>query len=249
MKVVVNDNGGTKQVADFPLFIDGSPVVSWATTTVATGTRAVSETTDAGYARTFSDDCDSNGNVTLNYGDVKKCIMTNNDVAPSVNHLLISEVHYDPDVTHGADDNEWVEIHNPTTSAVDISFWTIKDFTASFDMIPGGTSIPAGGYLILTSSSTTPSFWSIPGGVQVISFEEAIGGGLNNDNESLFLRDVATTTIDSLSWGTNTDGFTSGSGAPDVLDGHSLFRSSLNVDTDTAADWADDATPAPGVAN
>ncbi|MBL8157953.1 lamin tail domain-containing protein [bacterium] len=170
---------------------------------------------------------------------------------PSLDHIIISEVYDQPDVSHGADTaNEWIELYNPTNSIVDLSNWTIKDATTNFDRIPAGTTIAAGGFILLTNASTTfSSFWNIPGGTQVVAFESALGSGLNNSSESLFLRDAATTTVDSLSWGANTDGFVSGNGAVDVLPGHSLVRSNLTVDTGTAADWIDDETPSPGVAN
>lgn len=83
VKVVINDDDGEADVSDFPLFIDGNAVTSWATTTVATGTRVVSETNQEGYSATFSGDCDSNGNVTLAYGDVERCTITNDDDAQS----------------------------------------------------------------------------------------------------------------------------------------------------------------------
>lgn len=81
VKRVINDNGGTQSVADFPLFIDGATTTSWATTTVATGTRTVSERNASGYTATFSGDCTANGQVTLALGDVKTCVITNDDVA------------------------------------------------------------------------------------------------------------------------------------------------------------------------
>jgi len=170
--------------------------------------------------------------------------------ATQLDHVIISEVYDQPDASHGTDTaNEWIELYNPTNAAVDLSFWSIKDATTNFDVIPQGTSIPAGGFLILTNASTTPSFWSIPGGVQVIAFESALGSGLNNSDETLFLRNAATSTIDSLSWGENTDGFISGAGAVDVVPGHSLYRTVLTVDTDTSVDWADSASPTPGLAH
>lgn len=169
---------------------------------------------------------------------------------PSVDHILISEMFSDVDASHGADTtNEWIELYNPTNALVDLSHWTIKDATTNFDRIPNGTTIAAGGFLILTNASTTPSFWGGMNGVQVIAFGNALGSGLNNTDETLFLRNAATSTVDSLSWGQNTDGFASGSGAQDVIAGHSLVRMNLGVDTNTNADWSDDATPAPGVAN
>ncbi|MDP2631653.1 MAG: ice-binding family protein, partial [Candidatus Uhrbacteria bacterium] len=48
-KTVVNDNGGTKVIADFPLFIDGSGVTSGVVNTTTAGLHTVSETADAGY--------------------------------------------------------------------------------------------------------------------------------------------------------------------------------------------------------
>ncbi len=81
VKIVVNDNGGTKQVSDFPLFIDGSPVVSGATTTTTVGAHTVSETADPNYTATIGGDCDSSGNITLSAGDVKSCTITNDDTA------------------------------------------------------------------------------------------------------------------------------------------------------------------------
>ena len=94
VKVVVNDNGGTKTVADFPLFINGTQVTSGATTnfSVPGGTYTVTETSDSRYTRTFSGDCDVNGQVTLNPGDNRFCIVTNNDIgaptAPVVPPLI-----------------------------------------------------------------------------------------------------------------------------------------------------------------
>ncbi len=81
-KVVVNDNNGTKQVSDFPLFIDGTTTTSGVVSTSTVGAHVVSETSDSGYSASFSGDCDSNGNVTLAAGDNKQCTITNNDNPP-----------------------------------------------------------------------------------------------------------------------------------------------------------------------
>jgi hypothetical protein len=82
VKVVVNDNGGTKTVADFPLFIDGTPAISGVTYTFhAPGSAfTVTETNDPNYALTFSGDCDMNGQFNLSPGDQKFCIVTNDDI-------------------------------------------------------------------------------------------------------------------------------------------------------------------------
>ncbi|MFH1181798.1 MAG: hypothetical protein V1702_02475 [Candidatus Woesearchaeota archaeon] len=78
-KVVVNDNGGTKEVSDFPLFVDDTSVTSGEENEFDAGTHTVSETQSAGYEAEFSGDCDENGEVELALGDVKECIITNDD--------------------------------------------------------------------------------------------------------------------------------------------------------------------------
>ncbi|HTK05106.1 MAG TPA: SdrD B-like domain-containing protein, partial [Candidatus Eisenbacteria bacterium] len=80
VKQVVNDDGGTLTASSFPLFVDGSPVTSGASNVTATGTHTVSETSQAGYTQTsIGGDCAANGSVTLNPGDDKTCVITNND--------------------------------------------------------------------------------------------------------------------------------------------------------------------------
>ncbi len=86
VKTVVNDNGGTKTVSDFPLFIDGNGVVSGSSTTVTPNVQhTASETTQPGYsASTWGGDCASDGTITLQPGDNKTCTITNDDVAPQL---------------------------------------------------------------------------------------------------------------------------------------------------------------------
>lgn len=63
---VVNDNAGTKQPIDFPLFIDGAPVTLGQRVTVSAGTHTVSATTLSGYAVSpWGYDCSAGGNVTM----------------------------------------------------------------------------------------------------------------------------------------------------------------------------------------
>lgn len=82
VKIVINDNGRTKTVADFPLFVSGTLVVSGVTNVFAVpASYTVTETADANYTRTFSGDCGVNGSVNLIPGDNKFCIITNNDIA------------------------------------------------------------------------------------------------------------------------------------------------------------------------
>lgn len=87
VKVVINDSGGSKTVADFPLFVNGMPVVSGVTNTFGGGQfYTVTETNDSNYTKTFSGDCRSegfDGLVDLRRGDNKFCIVTNDDIGPA----------------------------------------------------------------------------------------------------------------------------------------------------------------------
>ncbi|MDO8575700.1 MAG: hypothetical protein Q7R90_00090 [bacterium] len=80
-KVVINDDGGTKVIADFPLLVDTTAVVSGAINTFSPGTYTVTETNQPGYASTFSGDCNSSGTITISAGQNKVCTITNNDIA------------------------------------------------------------------------------------------------------------------------------------------------------------------------
>lgn len=80
VKTVINDSGRTNVVADFPLFVNGTAVVSGISHTYAPGTYAVTETSDGSlYTRSFSGDCDASGMVTLSTGQNKICTVTNDD--------------------------------------------------------------------------------------------------------------------------------------------------------------------------
>jgi uncharacterized repeat protein (TIGR01451 family) len=84
VKVVKNDNGGVKQVSDFPLFVSGAPVNSGQANGFNAGAYTVTETGQPGYAASFSGDCDATGNVTLAVGDDKTCTLTNDDIPPKL---------------------------------------------------------------------------------------------------------------------------------------------------------------------
>ncbi|MDP3988767.1 MAG: ice-binding family protein [bacterium] len=91
-KIVINDNGGTNIISDFPLFVDGSSVTSGVATTTTIGVHTVSETSDAGYTTTIGGNCAANGTITLALGDVETCTITNDDSAPVVVEPSLSSV-------------------------------------------------------------------------------------------------------------------------------------------------------------
>jgi 2-keto-3-deoxy-6-phosphogluconate aldolase len=89
VKIVTNDNGGSKTLSDFPLSAAGptpiNNVVSGTTqannVSVTAGTYTISEQTQSGYT-TVSNDCVGGNNqspVTLAVGESATCTITNND--------------------------------------------------------------------------------------------------------------------------------------------------------------------------
>ena len=75
----MNDNGGTKAVSDFPLFVNGGPVTSGVANSFAANL-LLTATGSAGYAASaWSGDCAADGKITLLPGDDKTCTITNDD--------------------------------------------------------------------------------------------------------------------------------------------------------------------------
>lgn len=165
---------------------------------------------------------------------------------PEIDHLVISEVYYDVDATHGVEtDNEWVELYNPTNSTINLAGWSFTDGATTTDFIPSGVTIAAHGFAIFLASSTTIPFWTFPAGIPLVDIDSPIGSGLGNIGDSLYLMNTASTTIDAISWDANTT--VMNPSIVGVAAGHSIARSSFTVDTNTATDWIDRTTPTPGL--
>lgn len=81
-KIVVNNDSGTMEVSDFPLYIDNNEtlVISGVPNTVGAGAHNVFELGNSLYSAAISGDCAPNGGITLEPGDVKECIITNDDI-------------------------------------------------------------------------------------------------------------------------------------------------------------------------
>jgi len=85
VKVVINDNGRTGVINDFPLFVNGIPVGPSVPNSFPTPANyTITETSNANYTSSFSGDCDATGHITLNTYESKVCIITNNDIGPAI---------------------------------------------------------------------------------------------------------------------------------------------------------------------
>jgi len=107
------------------------------------------------------------------------------------NSPVINEIHYKPDDKTSLE--EFIEIHNPGDTAANLSGWTLSDaVTFTF---PGGTIIPAGGYLIVAEK---------PSVILAKFGKTALGpwtGKLNSTGERIDLRDGGGALRDSVEYG------------------------------------------------
>ncbi len=164
--------------------------------------------------------------------------------ADPVSTMLISEFVFNPAGTEPG--NEWVELYNGSTGPIDLMHWTLADASSSDLIATSSKVIPAGGYVVITSS-TTLAQTLIAGGVDAIAATSSIGqNGLSNTGDALFLRDPAGTLVDAVSYGTNTMAFSPALSIAGMAEGASYARVPVTVDTDTAADWVILTVPTPG---
>lgn len=152
-------------------------------------------------------------------------------------HVVINEVYYDVDSTHGQEtNNEWIELFNTSTSDVDLTGWTITDNSSSRTL--ASAIIKANSTLVITAQSSTWNFWNITG--DKIALNANLGNGLSNDGDKLLLKDSSGIEHDKLSYGSNSDYLPS---LPDVNEGHSLERIPAGLA------FVDQSSPTPGVAS
>ncbi len=173
-------------------------------------------------------------------------------LAPAFAGVLVNEVYYDPD-PEGDAGNEWIELCNNGTEAIDLTGWPIESgggaFETSFTL--GALSLAPGSYVVIggTTGDLTGEFkpsnlqngGSATDGVRVVSADGTVIDTVLYDtdsNTSGLLDDLGTTT--SLP-------------APDVSGGHSSGRWSASgdcSDTDVSGvDFLDYEVPSPGTAN
>lgn len=162
----------------------------------------------------------------------------------TTNHLVINEVFYNPSSNFCGTEpsSEWVEIYNPTASNVNLNGWQIHDNTNS-DSLPEVT-LNAGSFAIIANcdQTTFETAFPLPSGTLFIDLNSPIGGGLANGGDEVRLTN-SINDIDHISYGSNSAaGFSVGS----VISSHSIERSPLGADTNTAADWVDRTLATPG---
>jgi hypothetical protein len=161
-----------------------------------------------------------------------------------VDHLLVSEVYPLADGAHGGDvAHQWIELFNPTSATATLSHWVVQTSHSSYT-IPNGTVLGPKQYLVVGGTSDVRATWTVPASSQVLVTPDAFGGGFGSAGDRVRLLSDASSTIDALSWGADASVFSPAAMNPAT--GHSLIRSSLARDLDTAGDWVDTSAPTPG---
>lgn len=105
-----------------------------------------------------------------------------------INELLASNTA--TQVDSAGDFDDWIELYNTNTAAVDLSGFYISDNSSRRDKwkLPEGTVLPAGGYLILWADEEQTE------GLNHINFKLAASG------ESLILSDTVLNTVDEINF-------------------------------------------------
>jgi len=112
--------------------------------------------------------------------------------APAESQVIINELMADNQtaVQHHGTYPDWIELHNCSSSSVDISNWSLTDSSDPRKFVfPAGTVVPAGGYLVVWCDTAT----NLPG--------LHTGFALDRTGETVSLFNVATNRVDAVTYG------------------------------------------------
>lgn len=154
---------------------------------------------------------------------------TFSSISPAPDHVVINEVS-----PIGSSSAEWVELYNPTQASIDVKNWSLTDKDNSSDIFQTNASIPSHGFAVVITNDSVVNTTSLSTTVITLG-TQTIGNGLNDNGDSLILKDNNQAVIDSMSYGNIL--------LP--LDLHlltigqeqTLQRFPNGQDTDTAGDW------------
>jgi CSLREA domain-containing protein len=152
------------------------------------------------------------------------------DIAPLADGtIVINEIMKDPAVVDDIN-GEWIELFNPTGSAVDINGWTIRDDdTDSHVIINGGPlEVPARGYLVLARESNPLLNGGISAAYEYANFF------LANVADEVVLLDVVGLEVDRVDYD---DGVT----FPDPV-GASMALKAPRLENSEGASWCTSST-------
>ncbi len=163
------------------------------------------------------------------------------------NAVLINEVYYNVAKERGREgDDEWVELYNCGTGAVNLKNWHIADNKKNRLLSAVDLIVPAQSYVLISKSKLTWSKWNENADkiatAAIIELLEPIGNGLGNSGDRLTLYDAADQIADQISWGNDQSYFKLSA----AKKGCSSERNDLCQDRDWPNDFASQGRPTPG---
>ncbi len=169
------------------------------------------------------------------------------------NHVVISEVMYNPTITPETSE-QYVEIYNPTGGNVALTNWVL-----SFNNTAGtptftfpAFTLNAGAYVVVAADTSKFANNPYPPVTNLQAWTGLVTDWTNGGGWIL-LRDNTGVRVDQMAWGTGYLGKPTtpnwcGTNNPIAsTNGTSVSRKPVNTDTDTCVDWANSIAPNPGL--
>lgn len=176
---------------------------------------------------------------------------------------VINEIMYRPGTTYPENAGlEFIELHNPDSAAVDLSGWAIT--TGADYMIPSGTTLAAGGYLVIAANPTALKAANSTAAAATVLGPWKTGASLANKGEKITLSKPASTSgtwteVDAVTyanegdWATRTRDSLGGWSWVSTADsgGSSLERRNPALSKNTGQNWGSSTAGGgtPGAAN
>jgi hypothetical protein len=174
--------------------------------------------------------------------------------------LLISEVLYDPSGEDPA--GEWIEIYNSGENNALLANYRLGDEETQGEgegmyFFPEGAVLFSGDVAILSNRSAEfEAIFGFKPNFEIYDTDSAVPNMIRDSNwstgsmnlsasgDEVILLDGNNVIVEGLSWGSSTVIFEPS--VRNVEQDHSLERYPASADTDSAADWRDQANPSPG---
>jgi subtilisin-like proprotein convertase family protein len=113
---------------------------------------------------------------------------------PVVDHLVINELMIDTTVVSDAN-GEWIELYNPTATAVNIQGWYIAEDGPGIHQITASLVVPSNGYVVLCRNIDPQVNGGVTCQYQLTNF------GLLNGGDSVILLDASLVEVDKVVYG------------------------------------------------
>jgi len=198
------------------------------------GLDGCSQTQMADYPESAPNTCGLEGNLGIctENSCTPNCI-SSELCMPKADHVVFSEVMYDPPVPEFSDGKEWLELYNPTASDIDLSGLGIYDNSNNWT-IPNGIVIKAGGYVTVARNAT--GFYNLYGCYPTV---DGFTRPLDNGGDVLTLKS-GTTEIDMVAYKNAVAGWNLWEN-----ENKTISRYPVWYDSDAPADWLNNTDPTP----